>query len=372
MAIPSTGYDSATISNPSSALTDFTLMIDLSRMSASFKSAWNTDDNGRGRACKSDGTTELACDWIDLDNSAGTGWLRVKYTGSLASSGTQVIRIFPPTTTNTQYSASDTYGSDNAYDANWEGYWTLEEDPSGAAPQIIDRTSNSRDGTTVGSMTSGDLVSAQVENGLDFDGINDGVGMGAIALLGIGSSFTFSAWVSPTAQTEHDGTCQVICGDGSSNRNWQWRVTAGVVQLIRFNTGNGVIETVAGSTDMRSQGWQHMVARFDTTNGTELFLDDTSEATSSNTTVNNDNNSLVALGINDRDDNERWDGLMDECQIHSTARTDAWIAEEYAQTNDNATFWGTWTWSGSSGGIVMPILSDNGIHSVIFGGQICT
>ena len=66
MAIPSSGYGIATISNPDSALTDFTLMIDLSRMSASWWADAEDTDATRGRASKNDGTTELATDWIVL------------------------------------------------------------------------------------------------------------------------------------------------------------------------------------------------------------------------------------------------------------------------------------------------------------------
>ena len=141
MAVPTTGYASATIQNPDSALTDFTLIIDLAEIisdEADFGTAFNTDDQGRGRAYKSDGTTELACDWIDLDNSNSTGLLRVKFSGSLASTGTQTIRIYPPNTGNSQYAADDTYGSDNAYDDSWESYLPTQSD-------FLDRTSNGND-----------------------------------------------------------------------------------------------------------------------------------------------------------------------------------------------------------------------------------
>jgi hypothetical protein len=38
----------------------------------------------------------------------------------------------------------------------------MAEDPSGTAPQVIDSTSNSNDGTSAGSMTSGDLVDGEI------------------------------------------------------------------------------------------------------------------------------------------------------------------------------------------------------------------
>jgi hypothetical protein len=40
-----------------------------------------------------------------------------------------------------------------------------------------------------------------------------------------------------------------------------------------------------------------------------------------------------------------FDGAMQHAQLHSSARSADWIALEYDQTNNNATFWGTWTWN---------------------------
>lgn len=120
MALPATTYDTATLVNPSSSLTDFALVVDLSRMSAAWWAAVDTTDGTKGRAAKDSGPTELACDWLDFDSVNETGWLRVKWSGTLASSGTQTLRVYPPQAANASVSASDTYGSNNAYNANYE------------------------------------------------------------------------------------------------------------------------------------------------------------------------------------------------------------------------------------------------------------
>src|SRR6056297_1214654 len=128
----------ATVTNPTSALTDFTLIVDLSTMPASWWSAVSTSDGTRGRVYKGDGTTRLACDWIDFDDTAETGLLRVLWSGTLASTGTQELWIEPPVSGNDAVAADNTYGSDNAYDDDWEGYW-----PDGGGS---DRTENNNDG----------------------------------------------------------------------------------------------------------------------------------------------------------------------------------------------------------------------------------
>ncbi len=50
---------------------------------------------------------------------------------------------------------------------------TLAQDPSGTAPQLTDSASTGLNGTTVGAMTSSNLVDAPTGLGLDFDGVDD-------------------------------------------------------------------------------------------------------------------------------------------------------------------------------------------------------
>jgi hypothetical protein len=39
-----------------------------------------------------------------------------------------------------------------------------------------------------------------------------------------------------------------------------------------------------------------------------------------------------------------YNDLICEVQWHTTELSAAWIDEEYDQTNNNTTFWGTWSW----------------------------
>ncbi|HLC01103.1 MAG TPA: DUF2341 domain-containing protein, partial [Candidatus Bathyarchaeia archaeon] len=61
----------------------------------------------------------------------------------------------------------------NVWDSYYVGVWHLKENPAGTAPQMQDSTSYNNDGTSAGSMTSGDQVTAKINGGLDFDGSND-------------------------------------------------------------------------------------------------------------------------------------------------------------------------------------------------------
>lgn len=49
-------------------------------------------------------------------------------------------------------------------------------------------------------------------------------------------------------------------------------------------------------------------------------------------------------------------GWVDDLQFHLTDRSAAWIEHEYEQTNDQATFWGTWTNVPVAAGISIPVV----------------
>lgn len=350
MAIPATGYDSATITNPDGALTDFSLMIDLSRMSASWWSANDTATGAKGRACKSDGSTELSCDWIDFDNGAETGWLRVKYSGTLASSGTQIIRIFPPLAAQSTYSASDTYGSDNAYASHWVAYYPLEEDPSGSPPQMLDRTSNSNNGTTQGTMVSGDSVSTQVGNGLELTTSQyvEVTSSSSMDFSGTGM-YSLSIWVDMDAsQSNYAGI--IAKGDAGTDFSMQ-RDGSGTGMRVynggNFTTHAGIFGTLSGGgSKLLTMTWKY------STNDQIVYLDGSSSSSLSEG-AEPTYNAGYPLKLGSERGTTGIVGSIDEAQVHDIDLSPNWIAEEYAQTNNNATFWGSWAWTGGGGGSTM-------------------
>jgi hypothetical protein len=351
MALPSTGYATATLDNPSSALTDFTLLVDLSNMPADWWSAVDTSDGTKGRAAKDDGT-ELACDWIDFDDTAETGWLRVLWSGTLATSGTQTLRIYPPVSGNSSNAASATYGSDNAYDSNWEGYWPLHE-ASGSAE---DRTSNGRDGTFQNTLP--DSAAGQVGEAQKIDATADRVEVARTG-LGDGGAMTVMIW----AQTANTGDGYFSAGDS--------RQSAGARDWGLFDNGSDYLWVGYSSTAQlwnasggtpATGSWFHLAGTWDgTTNadGAEAFVDGSSVGTDTASGTNLETDEEINIG--GAGSFSLSSGYVDEAQIHSTVREDAWISEEYAQSNNNSTFWnlsgGDWTWNAAAGGgIAIPVV----------------
>jgi hypothetical protein len=324
MALPSSTYDIATISNPSSALTDFTLIVDLSTMSSAWWSAVDTSDGTKGRASKGDGTTELACDWIDFDDTAETGILRVKWSGTLASTGTQQVRIYPPQAANASYAATDTYGQYNAYDSSWEVYYPLVD--------LNDRTSNQNTLTL-----SGD---AYLASGTGFYG-------GDLVVDGSGD-YASGANITATELT-------IITTHRSS-----WTYWGGLNGQFFRNINNNHLRLMQGSStttsdvpsidvidDTHRQGstaqWNYLAGVIKDSTGF-IYLNGSTLSTTyfDSTAITARTDIQVVLGRS-KFATGYATGIIGSTSLHSTDRSESWVSQEYSQTSDNATFWGTWT-----------------------------
>lgn len=343
MPAPSTGYATATISNPGSALTDFSLMVDLSRMPASWWADVDTSDGTRGRAYKDDGTTELGIDWIDFDNVAETGWARVLWSGTLAASGTQIVRIYPPNTANAAVAPSATFGSDNAYNADWAGYW-----PSGGG---ADRTSNGADLTMTGGPTvGGDTIKGFAAT--DYDGSSQYGATSAVDLAGAVEA-TIMAWLNADTTTASGA----IAG--------QWGNSTGEKALVcvlqAANTVLGGVWTTAGSAFPTSVGTiadlaDAMVALAFASGDQAVYIDGAADGTSTRTgSLQNVTPEPFGVAVQDPESAPIafFDGSLAQVQSHTARRSADWILHEYDQTADQATFWGTWTWNAAAGGTIL-------------------
>lgn len=329
MALPTTTYDTATVPNPSSALTDFTLMVDLSRMSAAWWAAVNTTQGRRGRAAKDDGT-ELACDWIDFDSVGETGWLRVKWSGTLATSGTQTIRVYPPNTANSPQLSNADFGRYNAYDADWITYWTL------LGSDLTDRTANGFDLTADVALTIGGATGK-------FGAATDFAGAGRMVTA------------SPT-NFDHSDEFTIMCwaegelGDGLSAWRGLYRrnMTAGDIGFEQRGGSDDLKIIGLGSPELRAGEFgpgtiRHHVGVIQASGNLRYdnnTLVGTGTATTTSATTGETAEMVVGDGLTVT--GRYWDGTIEQMSTHDVARSAAWIAHEYDQTNSQAAFFGTW------------------------------
>ena len=339
MALPATTYDTATLVNPGSSLTDFTLIVDLSRMSAAWWAAVDTSDGTKGRAAKDSGPTELACDWIDFDDSAETGLLRVKWSGTLASSGTQTLRIYPPQAANASVAANATYGSDNAYDSDWAAYWPLHD--------ANDRTANGYDLTAQGGVTAGG-VSGKLDAATDFDGTDDGFWIVDTEI--VTNPGTVMAWANPDVNSVNYAVWWAQTSVGTGTR----RVLLSFTLYRGRETGTSTGEAI-NFTTVPTSTWS--MSTFQMASSTSRYTWFDKNKSSQNTTDPSIANPTDDLGIGKSTTNDApFNGSIQHVQVHSVSRADDWIEYEYDQTNDQATFWGTWTNVPVAAGISIPVV----------------
>lgn len=288
------------------------------------------------------GLNQLACDIIrfEHDSVSGAGDANIVIrvlvpvlNGQNSSSDTTIYMWFKGTSTVSQPVKSDTYGQYNAYDSGWKGYWPLEEDPSGAAPQMLDRTSNLLHGTSYGSMTTDDSVRAQpanpptvvnvakIGNGLDFDGSNDYIDTG----YDVNNSLkTILCWMfAPWGEDNVTGSRQT----GSGTDRFYVRSNGYSDLDFTFGYGDGYAANVGSFTDSEMK---YFGMSQDSSSDVHCSVDGT-EISSFNATFSGTGNAFTIGRLNGL--SVYVDGIIDEVSIHTVYRPLEWVKTEYEQTS---------------------------------------
>lgn len=349
MPLPSSGYSTAVVLNPSAALSDFSLLIDLSSMPSEWWAAVDTPDGTKGRAA-TDAGTELASDWISFSDVNQTGWLRVKWAGTLAAAGTQTLRIYPPVAANASYAVGDTYGQYAAYDSNWKFYYPLEN--------LLDRTSNQYTLSAVGSPTSG--AAGKIGNGYAFNGSNQYL---------IRNSFSHTSWPVTIIGWAHPTSGQTYTPFGISNNSTFATVRPYLVSAGRINS---LVDPVGNSQtgfSVWSYSWQQFGVR-----ATNAYIRGIYNGAMAGSTVLHSSAFPAMDRISIGGAYFAWDlyndfiGSVDDVQMHTAERSDAWIAHEYAQSNNQSAFWNVWNWVPSGGVALHPLQRLSG-HPLAYTGR---
>ncbi len=309
-------------------LTDFPVLVKLTSSNFDFSKA--RSDGHDIRFTASDGTTLLKYERERHDsvNQVAEYWVKIPSVSSTANTDFYIY-----------YGKSDaTDGADptNVWNSNIKGVWHLKENPSGTAPQMKDSTSNGNNGTSNGSMTSGDQVEGKIDGSLDFDGTDDYVGVSSSASLKPTEAITIEAWIRPNLQ----GTREFVA-------------TKWLGFTMELNTSNGATcgvyvdggQRMTPSTSaLPNNTWTHLVFTYDSgskslktyvNGGQEIKSFILSGLTTYSMTVGDS-----ALGIG-KYSSYYWNGLIDEVRISNTARSAAWIKASYNSENNSLLTYGS-------------------------------
>ncbi|MHA2334741.1 MAG: DUF2341 domain-containing protein, partial [Candidatus Hodarchaeales archaeon] len=319
-------------SKVSSDLSDFPVLVDL----------YDTDMHDTQKI-QADGDDVLFTDAsgtklnheIELFDQAGNGthahlvaWVRVP---DLSSTEDTTISMY--------YGNSDLENQESpegVWDSNFAGVWHLKEDPSGSAPQMKDSTYNLNHGTSQGSMTGTDQVNAQIDGGLDYDGSNDNIATQENNILAGLSSFTISAWIQP-GSTQLD-FCGIVEFDNSTDTNsfdvaMELRSTR--VPRVNVWTTSG-FQFLDSSTVLPTTSLSYFVFVYD--GDLNIFLDGAFDSSTSHSGNIRNNYRFINIGRNTHD-GISFNGLIDEVRISTITRSADWIATEYNNQYDAASFY---------------------------------
>ena len=220
----------------------------------------------------------------------------------------------------------------NVWDSNYVGVWHLKENPAGTAPQMQDSTSYNNDGTSAGSMTSGDQVTAKINGGLDFDGSNDEITCGNAASLQITAELTVEAWAKTSSTNAVRG---IVNKEVSSYSGYQLRKHSD--NKYRFAVGNPGSYYAASDVAYTDSNWHYLVGVKSSTN--YLYVDGVQQINTFTRAITESGSNFDIGRAYSNYNGYWWSGQIDEVRVSNIARSAAWIQTGYNNQNAPASFY---------------------------------
>lgn len=338
MAFPEgwSGYAEATITNPSSSLTDFPYIISLNQMPSAW---WAAVGASGGDIRVTDGNnTQLPADLIHFSDSgsSGSGLLVCKLSPS--SSGWQRIRIWAGKAGETFPADNNAYGADNAYPSHCKAFY-----PDGGGN---DRTVNANNLSMSGSPTvGGGAGPIDGSKGTDYNGSTQyGTATASVPTV---HPWTLIGWAKSDSITTNQYAI-AIADTGSADQDVIGCQLAGGVAsdpVRAVIVAGGTASTASSSTGFTT-AYHQVSALYTSTTSRHGGIDGAfgSPSTASRTPSGLDTISVGALVSSSA--SQFFDGHLSLVEIHNTALSAAWVAyrKEMLDDANQSDFYGVWMW----------------------------
>ena len=289
------------------------------------------------RITTSDGFTEVPREVVFGDTTAKTGEVHFK-ASSLSSSANTIFYMYYGNAAASDYGATDTYGRNNTWNSSYVAVWHMQQDPSGSAPQLLTSTTGSYDGTSLGSMTSGDLVAGKLAGyAYDFDGTNDAVTIPHNSVFDLVSNATIQCWVKTSDNTDYPRFVDKL--DSLLLSGWDLFIdhTNSKARYLGFNVT--AIVSVDTTTNVNDGTWRMITATANAGATSKIYQNGALQATDASTGALATNTAKVTLGARQDGTLNFLTGLLDEVRISSVDRGANWITTEYNNQNSSSTFY---------------------------------
>lgn len=329
------------------------------------------------------GSAQLACEVVSFvtDNNPanGTAQIHVKVP-SISATVDTTIYVWYEKSGESQPTASDTYGSQNAWDSDFVSSHHLEEDPEGGAGAMQDSTANNLDGSEV-EVVDGNVSTAAGKVGKGISLSPGTTSYGAISLgdpaaLRLTGAMTLEAivkttnsWVDPNSF----GLVYAISKVGfSGNRGYGLGVFSDSANPIFHIASDSVTQVlVTGSSSLSNDTYYHLAGTYDPSTALKVYYNGTLDGTNSTSipaSQYSNNSKNVYFGGRYSDTGGFLKGNIDEVRISSTVRSAAWLLTTYNTLFAPATFAAAGTPLDGGGGGFQPAWAATQRSSILGGG----
>lgn len=304
------------------------------------------------------GSMTVPADLAFYDDTSATTKYDHQIVSYNASTGAIVARVKIPTlsynsdtTIYAHYGDSGVTTSQENITGVWSGYlgsWDLNRDPSGSAPQIYDNTSEGNNGTSYGTMTSGDLVSGEVDQAIDFDGSDDGIDFGDHTSFDGETQFTIRAIINPDSIPSGATEWAILRKWWAGGATVSYGFYGSDMRLLAKDSSNRIINASGGSYTAVAT-WVALRANYAiSSNNIDFIKNGSTYNTQSSAALSGGlTNSTGAMGIGSRilgDDagdgtDFHFDGLIEHVSWQQGLPNDDILTTEYNNQSDPANFY---------------------------------
>lgn len=276
------------------------------------------------------------------DSSNEEAWLWVKMPEVNAESDTILYLYYDKDVSDNTSYVGDTgdYAAKQVWDSNFVGVWHMAQDPAGG--DILDSTSYANDGTPAGSMTSDDLVSAKIGEGIDFDGSNDYLDCGKDAELDITEAITLEAVFKYTTGGNYRRLiAKQYGGAGTINSCYQLGMIN--TNTARFSAGT-IFDLYGYGANVNDGAWHHFVGTYDSSQSDLMMMLDSSvlhTSSSYSTAIRSNIIKLLEIAGEEGSSLYRYNDVIDEVRISNILRPETWIHLTYSSNWDDLITFGS-------------------------------
>ena len=288
-----------------------------------------------------DGTTQLAHEIEAFNPATGEliAWVKVPI---LSASQNTEINIYYGNA-----SAADQANPAATWNGDFIGVWHLDEDPSGTAPQMKDRTVNGNHGTTEGGILDSASTPAKIGWGLTLDGGDDLIRvLDSTSLDSVNDAATMELWIQWTNAV--DGDHQLVMStsnryDPTTPDGFEWGSQDDGDHYF-YPRGNIHDNHNLGLNPFTNGIFQHLAVTMDhTTRVVEIYVN------GSPMTFNYEGVPTYwadpgfpadwMWGGNPDRPTRGFDGIIDEIRVSDVVRSVDWIQTSINNQNSPATFY---------------------------------